>query len=131
MNQDPRAERRTAASIYEQASVENAPPVKIVRMLYQGAIRFLDSAAACDPRERGSRFAHQLSRAEDIVTELRLCLESEPAPEVAESLTQLYLFVEGCIQRARREQSAEPLSGARSVLVTLLEAWTAIDTARS
>lgn len=117
-----------AANVYAQSSIENAPPVKIVRLLYQGAIRFLDSAAASNPRASGTRFHEWLGRAEDIVMELRLSLDSEPAPELAGTLTDLYLFVEHEIARARSEQSVEPLAGARRVLATLLEAWTAIDT---
>ena len=121
----------TAANVYAQSSVENAPPLKIVRLLYQGAIRFLDNAAACDLRDRGSKFNHWLGRAEDIVIELRASLNSELAPELALSLTDLYLFVEVAIHRARREQTVEPLSAARSVLVKLLEAWTAIETGKA
>ncbi len=120
-----------AASTYAQASMENAPPVKIVRLLYQGAIRFIDKANTCDPREAGSKFNYWLSRAENVVLELRLCIDPIPAPQIAESLTDLYLFVENAIGRARREQSAEPMIGARAVLVKLLEAWTAIDTGKA
>ncbi len=59
----------SAASIYEQANIENAPPVKIVRLLYQGAIRFLDSASACDPQTKGSKFNYWLGRADEIVVD--------------------------------------------------------------
>ncbi|MEO6708449.1 MAG: flagellar export chaperone FliS [Planctomycetota bacterium] len=120
-----------AASVYAQSSIENAPPVKIVRFLYQGAIRFIDSASACEPHARASRFNEWLSRAEDVVVELRMCLDASHAPEISESLTELYLFVENSINRARREQSPEALAGARAVLLKLLEAWTAIDTSKS
>lgn len=120
----------TVAGVYAKANIENAPPLKIVRLLYQGAIRFLDNAAACEPTKPDSKFAYWLGRADDIVVELRLGLESAPAPEIAASLTDLYLFVETAVGRARAERSVEPLSGARAVLARLLEAWTAIDTGK-
>ena len=123
--------RPSAASIYGEASIENAPPVKLVRLLYQGAIRFLDTAAACDPRAADSKFNHWLGRAEDIVVELRISIEPGPAPEIAASLSDLYGFVENAIREARRDRKVEPLAGARTVLATLLEAWTAIDTRKS
>lgn len=118
------------AQAYAQGSIENAPPVKIVRMLYQGAIRFIDRANACDPRDASSKFIYWVGRAEDVVVELRLSIEPAPAPQIAESLTDLYLFVEAQLQLARRGREAKPLAGARAVLVKLLEAWSAIDTGK-
>lgn len=129
MSTSPQASR--AAHTYAEASIENAPPVKIVRLLYQGAIRFLDRAGACNPREPGTLFPYWLGRAEDVVVELRLSLDPAAAPQIAESLTDLYLFVETEIHRARREQSPTPLAGCRAVLAKLLEAWSAIDTGRA
>ncbi len=119
-----------AAGVYAQSSVENAPPVKIVRLLYQGAIRFLDTAAACDPAQPNSKFTYWLGRVEDIVVELRLGVQSEHAPKIAEDLTELYLFIETSISRARHERDLKHLPGARSVLAKLLEAWTAIETGK-
>ncbi len=116
-----------AAGVYAQSNIESAPPIKIVRLLYQGAIRFLDTAAACDLTQPNSRFDYWLGRAEDIVVELRLGLQAEHAPGIADDLSDLYLFVEASISRARRERTAEPLIGARQVLARLLEAWTALD----
>ena len=39
----------SAASAYKEALYENAPPLKIVHMLYEGAIRFLAQAEQVDP----------------------------------------------------------------------------------
>ena len=116
-----------AAGIYAQANIENAPPTKIVRLLYQGAMRFLDIAATCDPRQPNSKFDYWTGRADDIVVELRLGLQPEHAPEIADSLSELYLFVETSISRARRERDPKHLIGARLVLARLLEAWTELD----
>lgn len=132
MSQDIANDRTSAhaASIYAEADIENAPPLKLVRLLYQGAIRFLDRAAICDPHASGSKFTYWLGRSEDIVVELRLALDNGPAPQLAESLNDLYLFVETQMQNARRQQSTQPLAGARAVLIKLLEAWTAIDSGK-
>ena len=117
-----------AASVYAQTHIEHAPPVKLVRLLYQGAIRFIDSAAECEPGAHGSKFDYWLGRADEIVLELRISIEPTHAPELAANLRDLYLFVELALARARKERSAEPLPGARAVLTRLLEAWTSIDT---
>ena len=114
---------RNAASAYRESAFENAPPIKIVRLLYQGALRFLEQAEQHDPGQTGSRFAYYVMRADAVVTELRLALDKSPAPGVSENLEQLYFFVEERLRRALRERSKAPLAEARTVLVDLLEAW--------
>jgi flagellar protein FliS len=117
----------SAASAYRQEAFESAPPIKIVRMLYQGALRFLDRAVACEPADPTSDFVDWLSRADAVVTELRVALRSEAAPEVCANLERLYLFVEERIGAALSERSVEPARQAREVLATLLAAWTAVE----
>ena len=124
---EPRVNLQSAANTYAENDVENAPPIKIVRLLYQGAVRFIDRALRSEPADPESRFVHWIGRAEDIVIELRCHLENESAPEIADSLAQLYLFIEDRLQLAMNERAHEPLAVAREVLVTLLEAWTAIE----
>lgn len=116
-----------AALAYKNEAIENAPPLKIVRLLYQAALRHLDSATRCEAGDPGSPFIDSLCRADAIVCELRLALETEQAPEVSAHLEQLYLFVEDTIQRCMRERTVDGLEGARNVLATLLEAWTQIE----
>ena len=110
-----------AAAAYRTSSVENAPPIKIVRMLYEGAVRFLDRAAAETPG--CPEYQTLLGRADAIVSELRCSLDHAPAPEVSRNLESLYIFVEEQIAAARMENDAERITAARRVLTTLLEGW--------
>ena len=64
-----------------------------------------------------------------MVSELRLSLIPEHAPEVADHLNALYLFVEGQIREAFLERTKDPLPGAREVLETLLAGWKEIELA--
>lgn len=122
------APKMTAAEAYLSSSVENAPPIKIVRLLYQGAIRFLGQAALEDSQDPRSKFIKLLSDADAIVAELRLSLDaSAGSPDVVGNLESLYLFCEAEIQRAMLDRSAEPLGGAKAVLETLLEAWSKVE----
>jgi flagellar protein FliS len=114
---------RLAASAYREATFEHAPPHKIVHLLYEGALKFLDQAAALDPVADESRFCDRLSRAEAIVAELRLSLERDHAPELVDSLQALYHFAEGRIRSAMLERSREPIAAAEDVLRTLLDGW--------
>lgn len=118
---------RSAVDTYRQDAFENAPPVKLVRMLYQGAIRFLDRAAECDAMAADSQFSHWVCRADAIVTELHLALRKEQAPEVSENLEQLYIFCERELHKALNERDAAPIAGVRKVLANLLEAWSTLE----
>ena len=121
----------SAADAYRRQSIENAPPVKVVQMLYAGALRHLDRALACDPRraEGGAdpAFADALSRADQIVIELRLALDTEAAPELAGSLQQLYLFVEERIEQALSGREHGPVEEARAVMSKLQQGWAALE----
>jgi flagellar protein FliS len=114
-----------AAAAYKQDTFENAPPLKIVRMLYAGAIRFLDQAGSCDADDSESEFVYWVGRADAIVCELRIALvaPTEGDPTIQQNLEDLYLFVEKKLCGAMASHNEEPVAEARSVLVTLLEAW--------
>ncbi len=116
-----------AADAYRRAALENAPPIKIVRMLYQGALRFMDEAVQVDPRSDMPRFQDRLHRAEAIVVELRISLEPEHAPELCSELERLYLFVEDQLQEAVQRRTPDPIAKARSVMHTLQSAWNQIE----
>ena len=120
---DPRA----VALAYRQATLENAPPIKIVRMLYEGAIRFLDRALAANAQETLGAFTQACSRADAIANELRCSLDHSVDPATSRDLDRLYLFVQDRIARAVIDRTNEPLPAARQVMATLLEGWTAVE----
>ncbi|MEQ1890979.1 MAG: flagellar export chaperone FliS [Planctomycetota bacterium] len=113
----------TAAEAYKAARFENAPPLKLVQLMYEGALRFIDQAETHHAAGEVTRYAERCMRAHAIVTELRLALDSSQAPELAENLHQLYLFAETELCRAAAGESSAPLGAARGVLATLLDGW--------
>lgn len=118
---------QSAINTYRNQSIENAPPIKILRMLYQGALRFLERARREDPSDPNSKFTHWVRKTEDIVCELRITLEPEHAPALCEDLERLYLFVEDRLNDAVDDSSVEPLAECTSVLEKLLEAWVDVE----
>lgn len=116
-----------AALAYKLETIENAPPLKLVRLLYQAALRHIDTAARSDPKDPASPFIDALCCADVVVSELRLALDRGPAPQVSGNLEQLYLFVEDTLQQSMRERTTSGLVGARNVLATLLDAWTQVE----
>lgn len=120
---------KTAAQAYRNSLIENAPPVKIVRLLYEGALRHLDRAAAA-LGERTTAASESLARADAIVAELRLALDFERGGTISKELERLYLYVEERIAHALSARSRQAIDDARVVLATLLEAWAELDQAQ-
>ena len=119
--------QKSPAETYRNEAIENAPPIKIVRMLYQGALRFLDNAARENPRDPSSKFVYWLGRADAVVTELRLAIDHGVASELTPDLERLYLFCEDEIGRAGLERATDRIPGVRRVLEILLDAWKQVD----
>ena len=116
-----------AAQAYLAGAIENAPPIKIVRMLYQGALRFLAQALEQDAEDTKSKFIELVNRVDAIVIELRCALDHDADPEVSAQLEQLYLFAESRLGVVLIERTKEPLLEVRQVLETLLEAWNHVE----
>jgi flagellar protein FliS len=112
-----------AAATYQNARCENAPPLKLVQMLYEGALRFLEQAEVALAAGQAPRFQERCLRAQAIVCELRLALDPVHAPELGQRLNELYLFAEDRIRAALAAESGAPLAPARDVLATLLDGW--------
>lgn len=117
-----------AARAYTQHSIENAPPVKITRMLYEGAIRFIDRALLCEPSDPRSQYGHWIGRADAIVVELRCALDHDAGGSGSHDLERLYLYCEERMADAVARRDATPLHEARKVLATLLDGWRNIET---
>ena len=118
---------KSAAAAYREGSIENAPPLKILRMLAGGAQRFLERALTCDPSDPGSEFVHWLSRADAILVELRLALDLQASAQIAALLERLYLFAEDRIQAAMNDRDAEPAREALQVLAQLARTWNELE----
>jgi flagellar protein FliS len=116
-----------AADVYLESAIETAPPAKLVRMLTEGAVRFLDRGTACSPATERVKFVNGLQRARAIVTELRLALIPCEGSDVAPQLDRLYLFCEDRIGQSLTDSSPEPAREAHKVLATLLDAWQKIE----
>jgi flagellar secretion chaperone FliS len=110
-----------AAAAYRNATFDNAPPIKILRMLYEGAIRFLKYAEELEPGTEDYR--KYVRQADEIISELRATLNHEPNPEIAANLESLYLFAQGELAKAYLEGEKEHLAPAKQVLETLLDGW--------
>ena len=112
-----------AAAAYRNATFDNAPPIKILRMLYEGAIRFLKYALDHEPGT--DEYRKYIRQTDEILSELRVTLDHEPAPEVAANLENLYLFAQSELGEAYIQGQKERIQPVIDVLQTLLDGWKA------
>ena len=117
----------SAAAAYKAANIENAPPLKLVQMMYEGALRFLSQAESAHAAAEGARFQERCLRVLAILTELRASLDPAQAPELAANLESLYVFAEARVREAMQNESPAPLASAREILATLLDGWKGLE----
>jgi len=118
------------ADIYKLTRYESAPPLKLVLLMYEGALRFVAQARIAMEGGDTRTFQDRCLRAQAVVGELRLALEPSHAPELAGQLQALYLFAEARLREAMLEGSAEPLDSVQSTLKTLLDGWSRLEVTR-
>jgi flagellar secretion chaperone FliS len=108
---------------YRQFSVQGAPPLRLVVMLYDGAIaslrRAVDALAAHDIEAKCA----QIKRALAIITQLEGILNFERGGEVALNLKRLYVYARTQIMKANIQNSAESLQSLSEKLAVVREAW--------
>ena len=114
---------KNPAAAYQSTSFEAAPPLKILRMLYAGALKFIDQARKMELPADNVKFNDRLQRAEAIVSELRCSLDATQAPELSNQLDSLYVYVASQIGEGVLEREKEPLDNAHKILSSLKEAW--------
>ncbi|MDF1799986.1 MAG: flagellar export chaperone FliS [Planctomycetota bacterium] len=112
---------------YRRAAIENAPPLKLVQMLYQGGLRFLGEGRAALEAGDLPRFTERVAKAQAIVAELRTSLDADAAEGLCEQLSALYGYMQVELTEAIIDKDLNHLAGVEGVLRTLLEAWRALD----
>ncbi len=111
------------AQAYRQFSIQGAPPLRLVVMLYDGTIAALQRAAeAAEGRNIQGKCSH-IKRALAILAQLEGTLNFERGGEVALNLKRLYVYARAQIMKANIENSAEVLQSLIEKLATVREAW--------
>ena len=112
---------------YRQVATETASPGRLVLLLYEGAIRFLEQARTGfgkdDPCEHFQTINNGIIRAQAIVNELDHALQMEAGGELARHLRQLYRYMDARLQDANIQKSEEGILDVISRLNILRESW--------
>lgn len=118
-----------AAATYQRNAVLTASPEKLVKLLYDGAIRNLEKCRAGLTETRTSHSSEvgtALSRAIGIIGELRASLDHAVGGEVSQDLDRLYEYSLDQLSQANVSRQPDGVNNALRVLRTLKEGWDAI-----
>ncbi len=108
---------------YQQAQFETASPERLLIMLYDGAIRFANSARLALEEGKHARVHSELIRVQDILTELMATLNMVDGGEIARNLFDLYEFLNRQVVLANVQKNPVLIEETVSILKDLREAW--------
>jgi flagellar protein FliS len=107
---------------YLEAEIFSADPVKLVCMLYRGAIEATAAARRHLKAREIQQRSRQIMRASAILRELSHSLDPQ-YKEISGPLSELYTYMQKCLLEANAKQIDPPLAEVEQLLSTLLEGW--------
>ncbi len=112
-------------SRYFEEEVLGADPVRLVELLYRGAIDAARTARKHLADGRVRERAREINRAWGILQELTRSLDHAQGGEISRRLASLYAYMQTRLLEANAKQSGAPLEEVEALLGTLAEAWQA------
>lgn len=103
---------------------------KLVVMMYEGAIRFVEQARFQLERNNVAACGTAISNAYNIISELKVAVDpdagGEVGKEIAANLDGLYTFILDSLVNANVNRSTEDLENILEIVGTLKEGWDGI-----
>ncbi len=108
---------------YKKTQIETADQGKLIMMLYDGAIKFVNKALELMPDKRHNieEIHKNIIKAQDIVVELMSSLNMEI--EFSQKLFSIYMYVNKRLMDANMKKTEEPLIEVKKYLLELRDAW--------
>jgi flagellar secretion chaperone FliS len=112
-----------ATNQYKMTQVNTADQGKLILMMYDGAIRFVEIAKTKLTENDVAGKGIYITKAEGIISELMASLNMESGGEIAVSLEKLYVFMNKQLRIANVNKDTKPLDAVISLLATVREGW--------
>lgn len=108
---------------YQQQRVEQATPLELTCILYEGAIQAVEQAQVFLKRGDILARGRAVARAQGILLELTESLDRKKGGDFAARLGLLYDYMLAKLTEAHAQQVGEPLVEVRQLLTDLYSAW--------
>jgi len=117
-------------SAYTQTNIESivheATPHKLIEMLFKGAKDALAQAEGAIERGDFEAKSMKISKAAEIILNLRTYLDKEKGGELADNLNELYTYMATSLIDANRLNDTEKLREIASLIDTVSDGWSSI-----
>src|ERR1017187_607925 len=98
---------------YRKVAAQTASPTRLVLMLYDGAIGFLERALAgfecADPLQFNQTVNNNILRAQAIIQEMNATLNMREGGEVSANFRRLYNYLHRRLREANLKKQKEPV----------------------
>ncbi|HTC32548.1 MAG TPA: flagellar export chaperone FliS [Bryobacteraceae bacterium] len=108
---------------YISSRVSAATPMELTRMLYEGAIQSVQEAVAAHRLGDLIARGNAVTKAVEILGELRFSLRREVNPQYCDTLAGLYGYLQRRLIQAHAEKSESMLREVQALIQTLLDGW--------
>jgi flagellar protein FliS len=114
-----------AVDSYKETQIKTATPGKLVVMLYEGAVKFINLALEHLAQKHAAydKVSNYIIKAQDIVTELMVSLDFDKGGQIAKNLFGLYLYMNRRLIEANIQKDAGILGEIKKLLTELRAAW--------
>jgi flagellar secretion chaperone FliS len=108
---------------YKKTQITTANQGKLIVMLYDGAIKFLNIAIENMHPKTYDVANTNIIKAQDIITELLLSLNMKDGGEISQNLFNLYLYFKKALLEANIKKDAEMIKTVLKLIRELRDAW--------
>jgi flagellar secretion chaperone FliS len=112
--------------VYKDTAVGTQNRGRLIVMLYDGAIKFLNLAIKELEANNFAEKGRYIVKAQDIISELNAVLDMEAGGEVAVNLRKLYLFMNKQLIEANIQKDPRIIREIIGLLEELNQGWKAI-----
>lgn len=109
-------------SSYRETQIKTASRGKLIVLLYDGLVKFLDIALENMPKKKYDIVNRNIIKAQDIIAELIMALNME-AGEVSGKLLSIYTFLNTKLIEANVQKAPEAIKFVRDMMCELRDAW--------
>ncbi|MDR3200937.1 MAG: flagellar export chaperone FliS [Spirochaetales bacterium] len=121
------------SSAYKEARVRTAGQGQLIVMLYEEALKQIDTALQVLEALQTNKFdlAHNaITRAQDVVTELTVSLDFDKGGDMAKNLFNLYMFFNRQLMEANVQKDPKPIRVVRNFMAQIRDSWVQIANTR-
>ncbi|AUJ33016.1 MAG: flagellar export chaperone FliS [Liquorilactobacillus nagelii] len=108
---------------YLKNQVMGASPIKLVVMLYEGAIRSMKMAKVAIEKQDVVQAHTQLVKAQNIIAELKSSVNTDVDVTISQNLINLYDFCNEQLLQANLNKDNSLIDNAINTMSELLDSW--------